>query len=84
MLGRRAHGALGAVSGGGALYLSADMYGNRRQFAIYIMEKKPLLTGKAPGITRALSMTRFSAGMPVMWGTSPNMYMIQDDTNPPT
>lgn len=60
-----------------ALYLTADMYGNKRQYAIYIMEKKPLLSGKAPGIAKALSLSQFSAGIPVMWGNAPIMYMIR-------
>lgn len=64
-----------------AFYLTADMYGSRRQYAIYIMEKKPLLDGKTPGIAKALSMAPFSGGIPVMWGTGPAMYIIHHGTS---
>lgn len=64
-----------------ALYLTADMYGNKRQYLIYIMDKKPLLAGKAPGVAKATNLSRFSAGLPVMWGKAPTMYMIQHDTS---
>ena len=60
-----------------AIYLTADMYGNKRQYAIYIMEKKPLLSGNPPGISKALSLSQYSAGIPVMWGKAPAMYMIR-------
>ncbi|MEE2886219.1 MAG: hypothetical protein VX951_02195, partial [Planctomycetota bacterium] len=60
-----------------AIYLTADMYGNKRQYAIYIMEKQPLLSGNPPGIAKALSLSQYSAGIPVMWGKAPAMYMIR-------
>ena len=61
-----------------AVYLTADFFTGGQKYLIYILEKTPLLGGNPTGITRNLLITGAqSHGIPVIYGNSPAMYLIE-------
>jgi hypothetical protein len=65
-----------------AIYLTADFFTGGQKYLIYILEKEPFLSGSI-GTTKNLLITGSqSYGIPVTYGESPAMYMIEHFESP--
>jgi len=61
-----------------AVYLAADGWSDGAVYAIYMLEKAPLLDGSPPTIMNTMIINGFlSHGLPLMYGSAPAMYLIE-------